>query len=91
MPKSIVGRMINEKATWRSFSGALTKVSKDRDKIIKSVSKLLDIDKDLINLKSGNKMFILTIIVKLSCGKRIVNTLIAPSTTLNYSTKILKT
>ena len=30
LPKSIVGRMINEKATWSSFSGALTKVSKDR-------------------------------------------------------------
>ena len=30
LPKSIVGRMINEKATWSSFSGALAKVSKDR-------------------------------------------------------------
>ena len=30
LPKSIVERMINEKATWSSFSGALAKVSKDR-------------------------------------------------------------
>ena len=30
LSKSIVERMINEKATWSSFSGALAKVSKDR-------------------------------------------------------------
>ena len=30
LPKSIVERMINEKAAWSSFSGALAKVSKDR-------------------------------------------------------------
>ena len=30
LPKSIVEKMINEKATWNSFSGSLCKVSKDR-------------------------------------------------------------
>ena len=30
LPKSIVEKMINEKATWASFSGSLTKVAKDR-------------------------------------------------------------
>ncbi len=30
LPKSIVEKMINEKATWSSFSGALAKVAKDR-------------------------------------------------------------
>ena len=30
LPKSVVEKMINEKATWSSFSGSLTKVSKDR-------------------------------------------------------------
>ena len=30
LPKSIVEKMINEKATWSSFSGALAKISKDR-------------------------------------------------------------
>ena len=30
LPKSTVEKMINEKATWSSFSGALAKVSKDR-------------------------------------------------------------
>ena len=30
LPKSIVEKMINEKATWSSFSGSLAKVSKDR-------------------------------------------------------------
>ena len=30
LPKSIVEKMINEKATWSSFSGALTKLVKDR-------------------------------------------------------------
>ena len=30
LPKAIVEQMINEKATWSSFSGSLTKVSKDR-------------------------------------------------------------
>ena len=30
LPKSIVEKMINEKATWSSFSGALAKVTKDR-------------------------------------------------------------
>ena len=30
LPKSIVEKMINEKSTWSSFSGALAKVAKDR-------------------------------------------------------------
>jgi len=30
LPKSTVQKMINEKATWSSFSGSLTKVAKDR-------------------------------------------------------------
>ena len=30
LPKSVVEKMVNEKATWSSFSGALAKVSKDR-------------------------------------------------------------
>ena len=30
MPKLIVEKMINEKATWSSFSGSLTKISVDR-------------------------------------------------------------
>ena len=30
LSKSIVEKMINEKATWSSFSGALAKVAKDR-------------------------------------------------------------
>ena len=30
LPKSIVEKMINEKATWSSFSGALAKITKDR-------------------------------------------------------------
>ena len=30
LPKSIVKKMINEKATWSSFSGSLTKISVDR-------------------------------------------------------------
>jgi len=30
LPKSIVEKMINEKATWSSFSGSLAKVAKDR-------------------------------------------------------------
>jgi len=30
LPKSVVEKMINEKATWASFSGSLTKVAKDR-------------------------------------------------------------
>ena len=30
LPKSTVEKMINDKATWSSFSGALTKVEKDR-------------------------------------------------------------
>ena len=30
LPKSVVEKMINEKATWSSFSGALTKLVKDR-------------------------------------------------------------
>ena len=30
LPKSIVEKMINEKATWSSFSGSLAKISKDR-------------------------------------------------------------
>ncbi len=33
LPKSIVEKMINEKATWNSFSGSLCKVSKDRKSI----------------------------------------------------------
>ena len=34
LPKSIVEKMINEKATWSSFSGALAKVAKDRATIL---------------------------------------------------------
>ena len=30
LPKSVVGKMINEKATWSSFSGSLAKVAKDK-------------------------------------------------------------
>ena len=30
LPKSIVAKMINEKATWSSFSGSLAKITKDR-------------------------------------------------------------
>jgi len=30
LPKSVVEKMVNEKATWSSFSGALAKVAKDR-------------------------------------------------------------
>ena len=30
LPKSVVEKMVNEKATWASFSGSLTKVAKDR-------------------------------------------------------------
>ena len=33
LPKSIVEKMINEKATWSSFSGALAKIAKDRASI----------------------------------------------------------
>ena len=33
LPKSIVEKMINDKATWNSFSGSLCKVSKDRKSI----------------------------------------------------------
>ena len=33
LPKSIVEKMINEKATWSSFSGSLAKVAKDRASI----------------------------------------------------------
>ena len=33
LPKSIVERMVNEKATWNSFSGSLCKVSKNRKSI----------------------------------------------------------
>ncbi len=33
LPKSIVEKMINEKATWNSFSGSLCKVSKDKKSI----------------------------------------------------------
>lgn len=33
LPKHIVEKMINEKATWNSFSGALVKISKDRANI----------------------------------------------------------
>ncbi len=33
LPKSIVQKMINEKATWSSFSGSLAKVAKDRASI----------------------------------------------------------
>tara|TARA_B100000214_G_scaffold104730_1_gene73436 strand:- start:147 stop:1019 length:873 start_codon:yes stop_codon:yes gene_type:complete len=33
LPKSIVEKMVNEKATWNSFSGSLCKVSKDRKSI----------------------------------------------------------
>ena len=33
LPKSIVEKMINEKATWSSFSGSLAKVAKDRETI----------------------------------------------------------
>ncbi len=33
LPKSIVEKMINEKATWSSFSGSLAKVTKDRASI----------------------------------------------------------
>ena len=33
LPKSIVEKMINEKATWNSFSGSLCKVSKNRKSI----------------------------------------------------------
>ena len=36
LPKSIVEKMVNEKATWNSFSGSLCKVSKER----KSVSSI---------------------------------------------------
>ena len=30
LPKSIVEKMVNEKATWSSFSGSLAKIEKDR-------------------------------------------------------------
>ena len=33
LPKSVVEKMINEKATWSSFSGALAKIAKDRASI----------------------------------------------------------
>ncbi len=33
LPKSIVEKMVNEKATWNSFSGSLCKISKDRKSI----------------------------------------------------------
>ena len=33
LPKSIVNRMVNEPATWSSFSGALAKIEKDRKSI----------------------------------------------------------
>jgi len=33
LPKSVVEKMVNEKATWASFSGSLTKVAKDRTAI----------------------------------------------------------
>ena len=33
LPKTIVEKMINEKATWSSFSGSLAKVAKDRASI----------------------------------------------------------
>jgi len=31
LPKTVVEKMINEKATWSSFSGSLTKLAKDRE------------------------------------------------------------
>ena len=33
LPKSVVEKMINEKATWNSFSGSLRKISKNRKSI----------------------------------------------------------
>ncbi len=33
LPKSVVEKMINEKATWNSFSGSLSKISKNRKSI----------------------------------------------------------
>ena len=33
LPKSVVEKMINEKATWNAFSGSLVKISKDRTAI----------------------------------------------------------
>ena len=33
LPKSIVGEMVNEPATWSSFSGSLAKITKDRNSI----------------------------------------------------------
>ena len=33
LPKSTVGKMINDKATWNSFSGALTKLEKERSTV----------------------------------------------------------
>ena len=33
LPKSVVQKMVNEKATWSSFSGALAKVAKDRTRV----------------------------------------------------------
>jgi len=33
LPKSIVEKMINEKATWSSFSGSLAKVAKDKSRV----------------------------------------------------------
>ena len=34
LPKSIVQKMVNEKATWSSFSGSLAKVAKDRATVL---------------------------------------------------------
>tara|TARA_Y100000590_G_scaffold329458_1_gene374160 strand:- start:73 stop:942 length:870 start_codon:yes stop_codon:yes gene_type:complete len=39
LPKSTVEKMINEKATWSSFSGALTKVEKDRSSTLSTRGK----------------------------------------------------
>ena len=33
LPKHIVGKMVNEAATWSSFSGSLAKIAKDRKSI----------------------------------------------------------
>jgi glycosyltransferase involved in cell wall biosynthesis len=33
LPKSVVGKMVNESATWSSFSGSLAKIAKDRKSI----------------------------------------------------------
>ena len=33
LPKSVVNKMVNEPATWSSFSGSLAKIAKDRKSI----------------------------------------------------------